>query len=96
MAIAPADTARNVRFRPAGARLSYAIFRVEGATTLDVSTLASRFRDCRFYVCEGAIDVYVPAGIVPSVVLLRAAAVAALGVGVAALGLGAWTVHAST
>lgn len=96
IALAPAGTVRNVRFRPAGARLCYFVFRVEGADGVDVGRLAARFRDCLFYVCEGALDVYVPSGIITPVALLRAAGVAALAVAACSLGLGLWTVHAST
>ena len=32
----------------------------QGADALDVGRLARRYTDCMFFVCDGAVDVYVP------------------------------------
>ena len=97
VALTPPENVRNVRFRTAGARKNYVTFRVEGAGCMKVSKLALRFRNCDFHMGDGgALEVYVPVGIILPVAVLKAASFIAFGVAACAFGLGIWTVHAST
>ena len=96
----PEGTAHNVRFNVPVPRRSYMMFRVEGADALDVGCLAIRHRDCLFFMRNlptgAALDIYVPTGKRPAIVMaLRFMTSAALSGAAAAAVLAVWTMSAS-